>query len=65
MLGDFYSANGCLDGGVVRAGDEGHFGAALFFRVKGIDLRHAATEPDEDAVFGFSFRGIRFCGGLG
>lgn len=56
VLGEADAGNGGFDGGVGGAGFfGGGFGVTERFGVEGVDLGHAAAEPDEDAVLGFAF----------
>ena len=58
VFAKFHAGHGGLDAGVVGAGHFGRsFGVSATFRIEGVDLRHPASQPDEDAVFGFAFDG--------
>lgn len=49
--------DGGVDGFVIGAGLKRLFGGALGFGIEGVDLGHAAAEPDVDAVLGLAFVG--------
>ena len=55
MFADLNSFHCSVDGRIIGTRFEGLFRAALFFRIECIDLRSAAAEPDEDAMFCFAF----------
>jgi hypothetical protein len=64
VLGVTHTGHGGVDNVVIGAG-HGRLGlgVAAFLGIEGVDLRHAAAEPDEDAVFGFAARGGNDLGG--
>jgi hypothetical protein len=56
VLAEADAGHGGLDGRVERAALlDGGFVVAERLRVEGVDLAHAAAEPDEDTMFGFAF----------
>jgi hypothetical protein len=56
VLAESHARYGRLDGRVERAALLGlGFIVAERLRVEGVDLAHAAAEPDEDAMLGFAF----------